>query len=171
MYKDATISLQGVKFFTNDIAYRCMFDTAVNNPYKDTSPKVTQMYFPPNFKSNKLESTIFGHPNLSADWYDLFHFTKGSNEIEMCGPLPFDICDQDRLLLSHLDLKIEFVKHYPDFYLKHSHGGRYSFKVTDCKLIVPFVSLPLDAEIAQAEMLKKVPALVLVVLRVVAAPF
>ena len=159
MYRDATLSIQGVKYFTNDIAYRGMFDTAVNNPYKNTSPKYTQMYFPPAYKIKYGESIVLGHPKLAADSYDLYEFTKKSNEIEMCGPLPFDICEQERLLLSHLDIKIELIKHYSDFIFKHPHGGRYKFVLTDCKLIVPFVTLPPDAEIAQAEMLTKNPAL------------
>lgn len=160
IFKDATMTLQGVKIFENDIAYKALFDTIVNNEFDVNKTIMTQFYVPASEKSESSQSIIMNHPKMNVDGFLLYQYTMRSNEIEMCGSLPFDICKQGKLLLSHVDLKLELIKHYSDFFLRHPHNmNRYRLKITDFKLMVPFITVSPDVEIAQAEILKDNPAL------------
>lgn len=154
-FKDGCLDIQGKKFYANDIAYRGLLDTIVNNVYDDDNPKMTQLYIPSVFKQKELESIISGSNSNTLDGDALNEYTQASNEIELYGNLPFDVLNQDKYLISHLDMKIELLKHYPEFYLMHSHDKyKYKFIITDVKLCVPFITLRSDLEIAQAETLQ-----------------
>ena len=103
-------------------------------------------------KPQKNESFLSSHPNFSLDGYYFNGYTKGSNEIELRTRLPFEMCQQKKLLLSHVDVQFDLLKHYAEFYLRHPLNSlRFKFVMTNCKVLMPFITLPPDLEIAQAE--------------------
>lgn len=160
LFKDGTFTLQNTKMYQNDIAYKSIFDAFTNNKFTPDTEIMTQFFSPPERKSKPGESIIATHSKTSLDGLLFFSYTEGSNEIEMCGNLPFDICQQEKLLLTHVDVKIELLKHDPDFFLRHPHNlKKYKFVTTDVRLMVPLVTLPPEIEIGQAEVLKNNPAL------------
>ena len=159
LFKDGTMSIQNVKMFSNDIAYRGLIDTAVNHSFNAKDKIMSQFYIPPEGKATADESSLVSHPNVSKLGFAFASYTKKSNEIELCGDLLFPLCQQDKLLLSHVDVKIELIQHYPEFYLRHPHGDKkFKFVITGCKLIVPLITLPPDVEIGLEEVLKTNPA-------------
>lgn len=160
LFKDGTMTIQNTKIFLNDIGYRGIIETSMKNSFDKNDRIMTQFYIPTDSKSEENESIIPTHPNTSHNGYVFHTYTDKSNEIEMFGKLLFPICEQEKLLLSHVDVQIEMMMNYPDFYLRHPHDQhKYKFMITDCKLSVPLITLPPDVEIAQAEVLTSNPAL------------
>lgn len=160
LFKDATMFIQNSKMHLNDYAYRGIIDVYTKNSFNGNKPVMSEFYVPPSKKAKKGESIITTHSNPSDDGFLFYNYTKESNEIEMCGDLLFPLCQQKKLMISHVGIQIELLKHYPEFYLRHPHDKyRYKFVVTDCRLEVPLITLPPDVEIAQAEVLKTNPAL------------
>ena len=112
LYKDGIMSVQGARSYSNEITYRGWFDTIVNNKYDVNFSKMTQFYTVPSCKCDISESIIEGHDNFNQDSYALYQYTKNGNEIEMCGQLPFDLCDQEKYFLIHTDVMVEMNKQY-----------------------------------------------------------
>lgn len=160
MIKEGTMTLQDAKFYMNDLAYHGYLETITNNKLDRDMMLMNQFYVPPTKKTEENQSMIGTHGKLFTDGNFFAGYTGDSNEIEMCGKLPFGICKQEKSLLSHVEVKIELTKHEPDFFLRHPHNNKkFKFVMTDCKLLVPLVTLAPDFEISQAEILQQNSAL------------
>ena len=162
LFKDGYMTLQNNKYFLNDIAYRGIIETVMHNLFDPEDGIImNQFYRPSNSGPRPWSASTWPGNRATTDLGVFFSaYTEGSNEIEMCGKLLFPMCEQKKLLLSHVDVKIELLKHEPEFYLRHPHGTqKYKFAVTDAKLIVPLVTLPSDVEIGMNEVLQTTPAI------------
>ena len=86
-------------------------------------------------------------------------FTKESQTVDLMGRLHLDICNQDRLLLNGVDMRIKLIRSKNEFCLMSSEAGaKYKVAIQEATLRVLHVTPTPSALLMHSQMLRKTPA-------------
>ena len=91
--------------------------------------------------------------------YERLTHTKNSNTVVLEGPIRMDICQQERLVVNGVKLKIKFSQNDNAFRLTGSDDTAYKVEIVDSVLKICQVKLKPQVLVAQNEILSKTPAL------------
>ena len=86
-------------------------------------------------------------------------FTKESQMVDLIGRLHLDICNQDRLLLNGVDVRIKLIRSKNEFCLMSSEAGaKYKVIILETILRVLHVTPTPSALLRHSQILRKTPA-------------
>ena len=146
-----------------NIPYRSYFEALLDSSrFKKTSEMQAALYYEDDAGAmgpNANPDDNFGNEGFKAR----AAFTLGSRKCHVVGPIPVDLCQQERLLLSGVALRFSFFPTRPEFHLmvaqpgegETTHPGGYRLQITDAflrikkKTVVPSVLLGIEDQLRQ----------------------
>jgi hypothetical protein len=160
LFKHARVGIQDQYMDFNDIHFKAMLDATLNVKHGNSEKWLSQMYIEQSGKDGDKYSSITGHAEQNRLGGKLSDRVKKSREFQMRGKLPLDFCKIDKFILSRVPISMEFIANSPETYLMSAfEDAKFKFVMSDCKLYVPIVKVRPDIDLANAETLKRQPAL------------
>jgi len=160
LFKHARVGIQDQYMDFNDIHLKAMLEASVNVKHGNSEKWLSQMFIEQNGRDGDKYSSINGHTKQNRLGSKLADRVKNSQKFQMRGRLPLDFCNIDKKNLSRVPISIEFIANSPDTYLLSAFDeANFKFVMSDCKLYVPIIKVRPDIDLANAETLKRQPAL------------
>lgn len=136
-------------------AYKAYLDTVLNSSSSQQMAQLTSQLF---YKDSAGEMDSNGVGN--SGFYMREMRTKGSQIVQLSGPLCLDLCEQERLIINSVEIKLKLWRNKPSFYLNSDNvSSRYDFLITDAYLNVCMVDVSPAILVGHAAALKEYPAL------------
>jgi len=156
LFKYARVRVQDEYMNCNDFDIRAMLDTILKVRYGNDEKYLSQFYVLSYTDTNGKYSMIPTHPKFCNISGVLGTRISDSKSFQMRGKLPLDFCSIQKFMLSRVPISIELFFNSPSTYLMSSkENADFKFKMTDCKLHVPYVKVSPTLELANADLLKQ----------------
>lgn len=137
LFKQASLHLNNVPISqaSNDYAYRAFFTTLINYGNDSSSTHLESIGW--SLDKGKVEAQSADNPGFLDRQIKM----AGSKTIEFFGPLYMDLCNQNRLLLNNVDVRIVLTLQNPGFYILEPEKGTSLIKIENCQLFMNHIQL------------------------------
>jgi len=136
MFKNCVVSVNGVNVANCDgqYAYVAGIPAILTNGPGEKSSELTSILYYPDETPDVFDKTpILGNKG----WEKRFTIAAGSATFDMIGPIPINICQQDRYLPTSCGVTFEFTYQDPALCLDCAKvDKKYKFQVVEAKLVV-----------------------------------
>ena len=157
---DVSLNERLISPSTNTYPYRAMIETLLNYGEDAKASQLSMaMFYKDTPGKMDVVNPVAEHDDTNMGLKARYEFTKGSDTVDMTGPIQSDIFFQDRLLLNGVNLRLKLNRAKNAFCLVSSATGP-SFKVviTEAILYVRKVKVTSSIALGHAAALKQATA-------------